>query len=67
MASAFPRHFTAKLGKINYARTLIIRLRKDSANQYANPNVLIRLYLATGDKDAAIFWLKRAYENRHTG
>jgi serine/threonine protein kinase/tetratricopeptide (TPR) repeat protein len=50
----------AKLGEINDARTLI-RLRKDSA---ANPHALIRLYLATGDKDAAIFWLKRARENR---
>jgi TolB-like protein/Tfp pilus assembly protein PilF len=54
----------ASSGKTRDAHTVIDELKAHSQTQYISPYVIANIYVRLGDKDQALFWLERGYENR---
>ena len=54
----------ASSGKTRDAHTVIGELKAQSQTQYISPYVIANIYVRLGDKDQALSWLERGYENR---
>jgi len=54
----------AKAGKLTPARRALDELSAFPKDKYVDPNVVTYLYLAVGDREHALRWLEKAYEDR---
>jgi serine/threonine-protein kinase len=57
----------ALTGKTSEARKVLLRLEELSRERYVSPYHLAYVYTGLGEKDTAIDWLERAYEERAGG
>jgi serine/threonine-protein kinase len=57
----------AMVGKVAEARALLRRLEELSRKRYVSPIHLAYVYTGLGEKDTAIDWLERAFEERSGG
>jgi len=57
-------HLYAKLGKKDEARQLLERLREASQRRYVTPYIFAIIHLGLGEKEQAIGFLERTYEDR---
>ncbi len=51
-------------GRRRDAALVLDRLKKAARHRYVYPSVFLNLYLAVGNKEQAIAWLERAYEEQ---
>ncbi|MCA1602435.1 MAG: protein kinase [Acidobacteria bacterium] len=61
---AFSNYALAKSGKQAEARAAVGELLKSSTERYVPPYNIAMIYNGLGDRDEALAWLKRAYEQR---
>jgi TolB-like protein/DNA-binding winged helix-turn-helix (wHTH) protein/Tfp pilus assembly protein PilF len=54
----------AVTGRRDEALDVVARLEKRSHERYVNPQSIALIYLGLGDKDQAMAWLEKAYEER---
>ncbi|SRR6266516_412702 len=54
-------------GKRSEARKIIDRLNEQSKHRYVSPYGVAKVYLGLGDKEQALRWLEKSYENREDG
>jgi tetratricopeptide (TPR) repeat protein len=54
----------ALTGRRREALEILARLEKLSHERYVNPQSFAVVYLGLGDKDQALAWLEKAYEER---
>jgi DNA-binding winged helix-turn-helix (wHTH) protein/TolB-like protein len=59
-------HVYAMSGKTNQARRVLKDLEERSRQQYVPAYAIALIYAGLGDKDHAISWLQKAYEDRST-
>jgi serine/threonine-protein kinase len=52
------------MGKRAEAQKIIERLEKQAKQSYVAPNIIAKVYIGLGEKEHAIEWLEKAYENR---
>ena len=52
----------ARLGRLEEARRIRVQLEAEARTRYIAGDWMARLYLALGDRDAALRWLERAAE-----
>jgi tetratricopeptide (TPR) repeat protein len=57
-------HAYALLGKRVEAQKIIERLRKQAKQRYVPPHVIAKIYIGLGEKEHAIQWLEKAYDDR---
>ena len=55
-------HIYALQGRRQEALEIADKLRRRSAQQYTDPFYLIKIYAALGEKDLALVWLQKGYE-----
>jgi hypothetical protein len=51
-------------GKKREAQKIIAKLKESSRHHYVFPSVFANAYLGLGDKDQALTWFERAYEEQ---
>jgi tetratricopeptide (TPR) repeat protein len=54
----------AMMGRRAEAQRIIERLEKQAKQSYVAPNIIAKVYIGLGEKEHAIEWLEKAYENR---
>jgi TolB-like protein/predicted Zn-dependent protease len=54
-------------GKRSEAQKIIDRLNEQSKHRYVSPYGVAKLYLGLGNKEQALRWLEKTYENREDG
>jgi len=54
----------ALAGKTDEAQKIIAQLKEQSARRYVSPYQVAMIYAGLGDKDQALTWLERAYQQR---
>ena len=59
---AFESYALAKLGRVDEARALLDGLLKLSAQRFVPPNHIALMYNGLGEKDNALAWLEKAFE-----
>ena len=52
------------LGKRDEARKIIQELTARSAREYIDPVLVAYVYIGLGDKDGALFWMEKGYQQR---
>jgi len=57
-------HAYALLGKTAEAQRIIEQLKKQARQRYVPPYIMARTYVGLGEKEQAIEWLEKSYENR---
>jgi TolB-like protein/Tfp pilus assembly protein PilF len=57
-------HLYAKIGKTDKARKILVRLREISTQRYVAPYTFALIHLGLGEKDQALQFLERDYEDR---
>ncbi len=57
-------HLYAKIGKKNEARQILQQLHESSKQHYVSPYLFAMIHIGLGDKDQAIDFLKKTYEDR---
>ena len=60
-------HAYAISGQTDRARLLLQALEKPTEKKYVPSYAIALIYAGLGDKDNAVSWLQRAYEDRSTG
>jgi len=61
---AFVAHAYAVSGKNHEARSLLEELKQPSGKSYVDPWAIALVYTGLGEKDQAMEWLEKAYQNR---
>jgi len=61
---AFLGRADALAGKTDEARKILAQLRELSARRYVSPYRVAMIYAGLGDKEQALAWLERAYQQR---
>ena len=54
----------AMMGKRAEAQKIIQRLEKQAKQSYVAPLIMAKVYIGLSEKEHAIEWLEKAYENR---
>lgn len=54
----------ALLGKRAEAQKIIERLKQQSKQSYVSPYIIATVYLGLGEKEQALAWLEKSYEDR---
>jgi serine/threonine-protein kinase len=62
---AFLGYALVKAGKRAAARAMLEELLKSSTEHYVSPYTIAMIYNSLGERDAALTWLERAYEQRN--
>src|SRR6266446_8688653 len=57
-------HLYAKIGKKNEARQILQQLHESSKQHYVSPYLFAMIHIGLGDKDQAIDFLEKTYEDR---
>src|SRR3989441_8151035 len=57
-------HLYAKMGRKDEARRILQRLRDSSKQHYVSPYLFAMIHIGLGDKDQAIDFLEKTYEDR---
>jgi TolB-like protein/Tfp pilus assembly protein PilF len=57
-------HLYAKIGKTDKAREILVRLRQIATQRYVAPYTFALIHLGLGEKDQALQFLERDYEDR---
>ena len=57
-------HAYALLGKRAEAQKIIERLKQQARQRYVPPYIIARIYIGLGEKEQAIEWLEKSYEDR---
>ena len=57
-------HAYALLGKRAEAQKIIERLKKQAKQRYVPPFIIAKIYIGLGEKERAVEWLEKSYENR---
>jgi tetratricopeptide (TPR) repeat protein len=57
-------HAYALLGKRAEAQKIIERLKKQAKLRYVPPYIMARIYIGLGEKEHAMEWLEKSYEDR---
>jgi DNA-binding winged helix-turn-helix (wHTH) protein/TolB-like protein/Flp pilus assembly protein TadD len=60
-------HADALLGRTKAAKQLLQELESPTGKRYVPSYAIALIYAGLGDKDSAIGWLQRAYEDKSTG
>ena len=64
MSSGLLAHLYAQLGKKDEARQILERLREVSQRRYVTPYIFAMIHLGLGEKEQAMGFLERTYEDR---
>jgi Tfp pilus assembly protein PilF len=57
-------HAYALLGKRAEAQKMIERLKEQSTQRYVPPDIIAKIYIGLGEKEQALDWLEKSYEDR---